>query len=156
MSVVVEAAPQVVIHTEAHAPPAPRPFRNGPSFGLSAGLSTGIGPTLGIPLGQVVSVQLTLLPLVLPDAGAGGSGGVRVLQYLGRNPRSRLYLVEGAAWHGWNGEGLWAGGIGAGVDVRKDPSTGRSVWFDVTITAFGAEEPIAVAPLPQAGVAWTF
>jgi hypothetical protein len=156
MPVVVQAAPQVAIYTEAPPVRAGAPIRNGPSFGLSAGLATGVGPTLGIPFGQVLTVQLTVLPIALPEAGAGGSGGVRFLQYVGRNPRARMYVVEGAAWHGWDGEGVWAGGVGVGVDVRRDPSTGRSAWFDVTVTAFGADELIAVAPLPQAGVAWAF
>lgn len=152
-----QAAPQVVIHTEAAPTVAPEPMRNGPSVGLSAGLATGFGPTLGVPLGPWFAVQLTALPIVVPDAGAGGSVGLRTQQFLGRNPRARMYLVEGASWTGWDGSGIWGAGVGAGVDTRKDWSTGRSLWLDVTLTAMGGDGGlIAVLPLPQTGVAWTF
>lgn len=149
-------APQVVIQTSSAAPPVPE-LEHGPTFGLSAGLATGVGPTLGIPIGSSVRVQLTLLPIVIPDVGAGGSAGLRLQQFLGKNPKTRLYLVEGVGVHGWSGGGLWAGGVGLGIETRKRADTGRSVWFDVSATALGAGEGLAaVLPLPQAGLAWVF
>jgi hypothetical protein len=148
--------PQVVIHTEAPPPPAPPEMRSGPSVGMSAGVATGVGPTLGIPLGPSFTVQLTALPIVIPDGGAGGSGGVRFQQFLGKNPRTRMYVVEGAAMTGWDDSWLWGFGVGAGVETRKDWSTGLTKWADVTITAIGSEDLWIVLPLPQVGVAYVF
>lgn len=136
-------------------PPA-REMRSGPAVGLAAGMATGFGPALTLPLGQVVSVQLTALPVIVPEAGGGGSGGIRLQQYLGKNPRTRLYLVEGAGVHGWGEAWLWGVGVGAGVETRKDWSTGLTKWLDVSITMLGSEEAFIVLPLPQAGVAWVF
>ncbi|MBX2799772.1 MAG: hypothetical protein KTR31_18990 [Myxococcales bacterium] len=144
---------------KASAPHAdPGELRNGVSFGLSAGLATGVGPTLGIPLGQKARMQITTLPMAFPDVGGGGSVGLRLQQFLGKNPRSRLYLVEGAAIHGWSNVGsLWGVGLGMGVETRKDVTSGRTLWADLTLTVFGGREgAIALIPLPQAGVAWEF
>jgi hypothetical protein len=148
-------AQQAVIHDET---PSLQPeLRSGPSVGLSLGAATGVGPTLGVPLGRSLDAQLTLLPIVIPDAGAGGSYGLRFRQFIGKNPRSRLYLVQGASATGLGPDWLWGAGVGAGVEVRRDPTTGFTPWFDVTVTALGTGEgPLVVLPLPQAGVAWVF
>jgi hypothetical protein len=151
--VVVTDAPPAVVVTEV---PERHEMRSGPSVGLSGGMATGFGPTLGIPLGQHLSVQLTALPVIVPDAGGGGTGGIRLQQYLGKNPRTRLYLVEGAGLHGWDDSWMWGVGVGAGVETRKDWSTGLTKWLDISITALGSEEMFIVLPLPQAGVAWVF
>lgn len=152
-----ELAPQVLIQTEARPRRPPPEMRSGPSVGLSAGMATGFGPTIGVPLGQVVTVQLTLLPIYLSDAGSGGSFGLRFQQFLGKNPRTRMYLVEGASATGWNDGWLWGMGIGAGVETRKSWSTGLTKWADISLTALGTadSEPI-VLPLPQVGIGWVF
>ncbi len=134
------------------------PLKNGFSFGLSAGLATGIGPTFGIPTGNWGRIQLTALPIVF-DRRLSGSAGARFKQFLGRNPRTRLYIVEGAAIHGWSGVGtIWGAGIGMGIETRRDWTSGYTGWFDVTATAFGARDGdrVYVLPLPQAGIAWIF
>lgn len=151
---------EVVVRAEVAAAPAasldaPEEMRSGPSVGLSMGVASGFGPTLGIPIGQVVSLQITALPVLLPGAG-GGSGGLRLQQYLGKNPRTRLYLVEGIAAHGWDESWLWGIAAGAGVETRKSWSTGLTRWLDVSITAIGTSEGWIVLPLPQAGIAWVF
>jgi len=135
---------------------APLPTRQGPSIGLSAGLATGFGPTFGIPIGRVLAMQIPLLPVFLPENGAGGSYGVRLQQFVGRNPRARLYLTEGGSMSGWDGTWLWGAGVGAGLEVCKDPSIGRREWVDLDVTAFGTDRPIAVLPLPEIGVSWVF
>jgi hypothetical protein len=152
----VALAQQVVIHTEAEAPLLPPEMRSGPSFGLSLGAATGFGPTVGIPFGRSFDTQVTLLPIYVPDAAAGGSFGVRFRQFLGKNPRSRMYLVEGAALTGADESWMWGAGVGAGVEVRKDASTGFTKWVDVTLTVLGSDTPWIVLPLPQAGFAWVF
>lgn len=134
------------------------PLKNGFSFGLSAGLATGVGPTFGIPTGDWGRVQLTMLPLVI-DGQVGGSAGVRFKQFLGKNPRTRLYVVEGGAVHGWSSVGaLWAAGLGMGVESRKDWTSGFTGWFDITATLIRASDADAtlVLPLPQGGIAWIF
>lgn len=151
-----EPPPQVVIHTEAPPAPVAPEMRSGPSVGLSAGVATGIGPTLGIPFGRSFTVQLTVLPILVPDEGGGGSGGVRFQQFLGKNPRARMYLVEGVGMHGWDESWLWGAGIGAGVEIRKDWSTGLTKWVDITVTAIGVDDTFLVLPLPQAGIAYVF
>ncbi len=134
------------------------PLKNGLSFGMSVGMAMGAGVTLGLPMGDWGRVQVTGLPMALPDLGVGGSVGLRFQQYLGQNPRSRLYLVEGAGIHGWTGLGaLWGAGLGMGIETRRDASSGRALWGDLTITVVGDQEgPIAVLPLPQLGIAWVF
>lgn len=131
MAAWAQPAPQVVIHTEAAPPVEAAPPRNGPSIGLSAGLATGFGPMLGLPIGPWLAVQLTALPVLVPEAGGGGSFGLRAQEFLGTNPRARLYLVQGASWTGWDGAGVWGAGVGAGIDTRKDWTTGRSPWVDL-------------------------
>ncbi|MEM6928078.1 MAG: hypothetical protein AAF602_14190 [Myxococcota bacterium] len=133
-------------------------LKNGFSFGLSAGLATGVGPTFGIPTGNWGRVQLTVLPLYI-DRRAGGSAGLRFKQFLGRNPRTRLYLVEGAAIHGWSSVGnVWGAGVGLGIETRRDWTSGYTGWFDVTATAFGRRggDRVTILPLPQAGITWIF
>lgn len=146
---------RVIVKPEVRDEPT---LKNGLSFGLSAGLATGFGPTLGIPTGGWGRVQITGLPVVIRGR-LSGSGGVRFVQFLGKNPRSRLYVVEGAALHGWADAGsLWAAGVGMGVETRRDWTSGRTGWFDVTVTALGTSgsDHAIVLPLPQAGIAWIF
>jgi len=146
---------RVIVKPEVPDQPA---LKNGFSFGLSAGLATGFGPTFGIPTGDWGRVQITTLPIVV-NGELGGSGGLRFKQFLGKNPRSRLYVVEGGALHGWSGAGsVWAAGLGMGVETRRDWTSGRTGWFDVTATAFGTSggDKVIVLPLPQAGIAWIF
>jgi len=134
------------------------PLKNGFSFGLSAGLATGVGPTFGIPTGDWGRVQITALPIVV-DGQLGGSAGVRFKQFLGRNPRTRLYVVEGGALHGWPAAAsVWGAGLGMGIETRRDATSGYTGWFDVTATAFGRTggERVTILPLPQVGIAWIF
>jgi hypothetical protein len=150
-------AQQVVIHTEAEAPLAPPEMRSGPSVGVSLGAATGFGPTVGIPFGRSLDTQITLLPIYVPDVGGGGSFGLRFRQFLGKNPRARMYLVEGAQFTGGGESWMWGGGVGAGIEIRKDWSTGFTKWVDVTVTALGTPEQfLIVLPLPQVGVAYVF
>jgi hypothetical protein len=134
---------------------APDLVRSGPSVGLSAGLTSGFGPTLGVPFGRHVGLQVTLLPVVVDD-GFGGSYGLRVQNFLGHNPRARMYLVAGGSASGWDQTWMWGVGAGAGVEVCRDPETGLRGWADVAVTAFGVDEPVAVLPLPELGLAWVF
>lgn len=146
---------RVIVKPEVPDVPA---LKNGFSFGLSAGLATGVGPTLGIPTGNWGRVQVTFLPIVI-NGRLGGSAGLRFKQFLGKNPRTRLYVVEGAGVHGWTDVGsLWGAGVGLGVETRKDWTSGFTGWFDVTVTATSTNRvpQILVLPLPQAGIAWIF
>ena len=149
----------MIAGANAHERGVERPrMRNGLSVGLSAGAATGFGPTVGIPLGYRTRVQLTALPILLPEAGGGGSGGVRLQQFVGDNPRSRLYVVAGGGIHGWSDVGgFWGAGLGMGVETRKDWTSGRTAWVDVSLTVLstGEGDPL-VLPLPQAGISWLF
>ncbi|MEN0066752.1 MAG: hypothetical protein AAGA48_31765, partial [Myxococcota bacterium] len=138
---------RVIVKPEVADVPA---LKNGFSFGLSAGLATGVGPTFGIPTGQWGRIQLTVLPLVI-NRRFGGSAGARFKQFLGKNPRTRLYIVEGAAVHGWQEVGsVWGAGVGLGIETRKDWTSGRTFWFDISATAFGTNqsEGLVLLPLP--------
>ena len=90
------------------------------------GLATGFGPTLGIPFGRTLTLQVTLLPVMIPDQGGGGSYGVRLQEFLGRNPRARLYLVEGGSASGWDDTWLWGWDPTPGiVSVAAEPDGRR-------------------------------
>src|SRR5262245_10907509 len=104
------ATPQDVINTEAQPPAPAKAVRSGPSIGLSAGLTSGLGPTIGIPFTSFLTAELTILPIIIPDNPSGGSGGVRLKQFVGRNPRTRMYFVEGVGAAGWNHDWLWGAG----------------------------------------------
>lgn len=133
------------------------PLRSGVSFGLSAGLTTGVGITFGVPLGRSVALQVTGLPFAIPDQGAGGSIGLRAQQFVGRNPKTRLYFVEGGQGTGFGPDWLWGFGAGAGIEMRKQWDTGLTKWFDVTVTALGTgDELLVVLPLPEFGIGWVF
>ncbi len=152
----VQAEAQVFVEVHRAEPPAPiipPPGRVG--IGLSAGMITGFGPTLGVPFGERHRLQVTALPFVVPGAAAG-SGGVRIQHFIGRNPRSRLYVAEGAAIHLVGPGGMIAAGLGFGVETRKNLDTGRVSWVDVTMTGMVVDGMVALLPLPQAGVAWYF
>lgn len=149
-------APPAVVVTQPPEPPAEERLKSGLSIGLSAGLTTGFGPTFGIPFGPSFSMQVTGFPLYIPKNGSGGSIGLRLQQFVGHNPRTRLYFTEGVQATGFGPDWMWGFGAGAGVEIRKQWDTGFTKWVDLTVTAMGSDELWIVLPLPQAGIGWVF